>query len=142
MSPNKLHFLLIPHIGPGHTIPMIDMAKLLAKQPNVTVTIATTPLNATRYGATLTGPIESGLPVRFLELPFPTAEAGLPEGCSESVKNAIEKVMDDGIEGNERRKRAKELGKIANGAIKEGGSSHLNLTLLIQDIMHYTKTSS
>ncbi|KAF5773152.1 putative UDP-glucuronosyl/UDP-glucosyltransferase, UDP-glycosyltransferase family [Helianthus annuus] len=86
MSPNKLHFLLIPHIGPGHTIPMIDMAKLLAKQPNVTVTIATTPLNATRYGPTLTGPIESGLPVRFLQLPFPAAEAGLPEGCESTDK--------------------------------------------------------
>ncbi|GJZ75779.1 hypothetical protein Tco_0640244 [Tanacetum coccineum] len=69
---NKLHFLLIPHIGPGHTIPMIDMAKLLAKQQNVMVTIATTPLNATRY---------AGLTIQFLELPFPAVEAGLPEGC-------------------------------------------------------------
>nr|WJH18551.1 phenylpropanoid glycosyltransferase UGT20 [Artemisia annua] len=78
---NKLHFLLIPHIGPGHTIPMIDMAKLLAKQPNVMVTIATTPLNATRYGPTLVGPIKAGLAIRFLEMPFPAVEAGLPEGC-------------------------------------------------------------
>ncbi|KAI7751523.1 hypothetical protein M8C21_022435 [Ambrosia artemisiifolia] len=65
---------------------MIDMAKLLAKQPNVTVTIVTTPLNAIRYGATLTGLIETGLPVRFLELPFPAAEAGLPEGCESTDK--------------------------------------------------------
>ncbi|KAI3687856.1 hypothetical protein L1987_81559 [Smallanthus sonchifolius] len=65
---------------------MIDMAKLLAKQPNVIVTIATTPLNAIRYGATLAGPIKAGLPVRFLELPFPAAEAGLPEGCESSDK--------------------------------------------------------
>ncbi|KAK9079324.1 hypothetical protein SSX86_000995 [Deinandra increscens subsp. villosa] len=75
MAAKTLHFLLIPHIGPGHTIPMIDMAKLLAKQPNLTVTIATTPLNAARYAPTLPSPI------RFLHLPFPTAEAGLPEGC-------------------------------------------------------------
>ncbi|KAI3822553.1 hypothetical protein L1987_10144 [Smallanthus sonchifolius] len=86
MVTNKLHFLLIPHIGPGHTIPMIDMAKLLAKQPNVMVTIATTPLNAIRYGATLAGPVKTGLPVRFLELPFPAAEAGLPEGCESTDK--------------------------------------------------------
>lgn len=80
---NKLHFLLIPHIGPGHTIPMIDMAKLLSKQPNVMVTIATTPLNAARYAPTLARSIKL---VRFLELPFPTAEAGLPEGCESTDK--------------------------------------------------------
>lgn len=60
---------------------MIDMAKLLAKQPNVMVTIATTPLNATRYGPTLMGPIKAGLAIQFLEIPFPAVEAGLPEGC-------------------------------------------------------------
>ncbi|KAK1429445.1 hypothetical protein QVD17_11654 [Tagetes erecta] len=86
MATNKLHFLLIPHIGPGHTIPMIDMAKLFAKQPNVTVTIVTTPLNATRYGATIAGAIKSGLPIQFLQIPFPTAEAGLPEGCESTDK--------------------------------------------------------
>lgn len=81
MATETLHFLLVPHIGPGHTIPMIDMAKLLAKQPNVMVTIATTPLNAVRYGVT-----KAELPFRFLELPFPTAEAGLPEGCEMTDK--------------------------------------------------------
>ncbi|KAI3696722.1 hypothetical protein L6452_29228 [Arctium lappa] len=80
-SISQLHFLLIPLLAPGHTIPMIDMAKLLAQRRNVTVTIVMTPLNAIRYGPYLQEPIESGLPVRFLELPFPAAEAGLPEGC-------------------------------------------------------------
>ncbi|KAL4592105.1 hypothetical protein LXL04_005089 [Taraxacum kok-saghyz] len=86
MAANNLHFLLVPHIGPGHTIPMIDMAKLLAKQPNVTVTIATTPLNAVRYGVTPTGTTKSELPFRYLELPFPAVEAGLPEGCETTDK--------------------------------------------------------
>ncbi|KAI3738225.1 hypothetical protein L2E82_28248 [Cichorium intybus] len=80
-SINQLHFLLIPLLAPGHTIPIIDIAKLLAQQPNVTVTIVTTPLNAIRYSPTLQEHINAGLPVRFLELPFPAAEAGLPEGC-------------------------------------------------------------
>ncbi|XP_024984430.1 UDP-glycosyltransferase 73C6-like [Cynara cardunculus var. scolymus] len=80
-SISQLHFLLIPLLAPGHTIPMIDMAKLLAQRPNVVVTIVTTPLNAIRYGPNLQQHINSGLPVRFLELPFPAAEAGLPEGC-------------------------------------------------------------
>ncbi|KAI7747220.1 LOW QUALITY PROTEIN: hypothetical protein M8C21_008474, partial [Ambrosia artemisiifolia] len=80
-SINHLHFILIPFLAPGHTIPMIDMAKLLALRPNVTVTIVTTPLNAIRYGSTLQQHIKSGLPVQFLELPFPSTENGLPEGC-------------------------------------------------------------
>ncbi|KAD5803107.1 hypothetical protein E3N88_14467 [Mikania micrantha] len=83
-SINQLHFLLIPFLAPGHTIPMINMAKLLAQRPNVMVTIVTTPVNAIRYGPILQEHIKSGLPVRFLELPFPATENGLPEGC-ESV---------------------------------------------------------
>ncbi|KAF5823683.1 putative UDP-glucuronosyl/UDP-glucosyltransferase, UDP-glycosyltransferase family [Helianthus annuus] len=78
---NQLHILLIPYLAPGHTIPMIHMAKLFAQRPNVIVTIVTTPLNAIRYGSTLQQHIKSGLSVRFLELPFPATENGLPEGC-------------------------------------------------------------
>ncbi|KAF8395299.1 hypothetical protein HHK36_019242 [Tetracentron sinense] len=51
------------------------------------------------------------------------------------VKKAVDRLMDEGEEGEERRKRARELGEMANRAIEEGGSSHLNITLLIQDIM-------
>ncbi|KAL4592102.1 hypothetical protein LXL04_005086 [Taraxacum kok-saghyz] len=77
-STYELHFLLIPFLAPGHTIPMIDMAKLLAQQPDVTVTVVTTPVNAARYGAVLN---KIGPPVGFLQLPFPATEVGLPEGC-------------------------------------------------------------
>ncbi|MFS7977549.1 putative scopoletin glucosyltransferase [Helianthus anomalus] len=72
---------MIPLLAPGHTIPMIDMAKMLAQRPNVTVTIVTTPVNAFRYAPKLQIHINTGLPVRFLELPFPAIENGLPEGC-------------------------------------------------------------
>ncbi|KAJ9555456.1 hypothetical protein OSB04_010070 [Centaurea solstitialis] len=76
---NNLHFLLIPYLAPGHTIPIIHMAKLLAHQPQVTVTVVTTPVNALRYRPILDKP---GPSVQFLELPFPATEAtGLPEGC-------------------------------------------------------------
>ncbi|GKD53396.1 hypothetical protein Tco_1286783, partial [Tanacetum coccineum] len=68
----------VAHRAPGHTIPMIDMAKLLAQQQNVMVTIVTTPLNAIRYGPSLN---KTRLQVSFLELPFPGTEVGLPEGC-------------------------------------------------------------
>ena len=78
--PHNLHFVMIPLMSPGHIIPMMDMAKLLA-QLGVTVTIVTTPLNATRFSAVISRAIDSGLPIRILRLRFPSVEAGLPEGC-------------------------------------------------------------
>ncbi|XWS43516.1 hypothetical protein CRYUN_Cryun16bG0110500 [Craigia yunnanensis] len=53
---------------------------------------------------------------------------------NEDVKNAVEKLMDEGNEGIERRKRAKEFGDKAKKAVEVGGSSYLNITQLIQDI--------
>ncbi|RVX12051.1 UDP-glycosyltransferase 73D1 [Vitis vinifera] len=53
----------------------------------------------------------------------------------EVVEKAIEQLMEEGVEGQERRKRARELGEMAKRAMEEGGSSYLNMTLLIQDIM-------
>ncbi|KAL4592096.1 hypothetical protein LXL04_005079 [Taraxacum kok-saghyz] len=77
---NQLHFLVIPLASPGHYIPTIDIANLLA-QNGVKVTIVTTPVNALRFGSILDQPIKSGLPIHFLEFPFPSMEFGLPEGC-------------------------------------------------------------
>ncbi|KAI3522888.1 hypothetical protein L1887_00940 [Cichorium endivia] len=77
---NQLHFLVIPMASPGHYIPTIDIAKLLA-QHAVRVTFVTTPANALRFGSILDGAIKSGLPIEFLEFPFPSMEFGLPEGC-------------------------------------------------------------
>ncbi|XP_021743437.1 UDP-glycosyltransferase 73C3-like [Chenopodium quinoa] len=77
---NQLHFVMFPLMAPGHMIPMIDMAKLIAKH-GVAVTIVTTPVNATRFKSTINRAIESGLNIRLSQLEFPWQEAGLPEGC-------------------------------------------------------------
>ncbi|GLT87481.1 hypothetical protein SLE2022_055630 [Rubroshorea leprosula] len=77
------HFVLIPFMTPGHIIPMIDIARLLA-QRNVTVTIATTPKNVTRFDSIINRDTNSGLPIKFLQIEFPSFESGLPKGC-ESV---------------------------------------------------------
>ncbi|KAJ9559347.1 hypothetical protein OSB04_013961 [Centaurea solstitialis] len=53
---------------------------------------------------------------------------------NEQVSNAIRKVMDVGKEGNERRRKVKAVGMVAKKVVEEGGSSHRNLTRLIQDI--------
>ncbi|KAH7854245.1 hypothetical protein Vadar_011693 [Vaccinium darrowii] len=51
------------------------------------------------------------------------------------VKEGIDDLLDGGEEGEMRRERARKLGGMAKKATEEGGSSHLNLTLLIQDIL-------
>lgn len=60
----------------------------------------------------------------------------------EAIRDAIEKVMSgEGNIGEEMRRRVRELAATAKAAM-EGGSSHLNLKLLIEDIMHQAKTCS
>ncbi|XP_047335220.1 UDP-glycosyltransferase 73C4-like [Impatiens glandulifera] len=77
---SKPHFVLTPLMSPGHYIPMMDMAKLLAEQ-NTLVTIILTPLVAQRMKPITDRAISSGLPIQILLLSFPTLEAGLPDGC-------------------------------------------------------------
>ncbi|XP_048597056.1 UDP-glycosyltransferase 73C7-like [Brassica napus] len=53
----------------------------------------------------------------------------------ESVRKAVDELMGDSEEAQERRRRVKELSGLANKALlEEGGSSHSNITMLIQDI--------
>ncbi|KAJ4771619.1 Glycosyltransferase [Rhynchospora pubera] len=75
----KPHFVLVPLMAQGHTIPMIDLAHLLASH-GALVTFVTTPLNALRIESVIQHAKESQLPIKFLPLPFNYAEAGLPEG--------------------------------------------------------------
>ncbi|CAN4100639.1 unnamed protein product [Withania somnifera] len=76
----ELNFVVIPLLSTSHLIPLADMAKLLAQQ-GVTVTLGTTPLNASRFTAAIDCSIRSGLLIRVLELQLRGKEAGLPEGC-------------------------------------------------------------
>ncbi|KAL0347127.1 UNVERIFIED_CONTAM: UDP-glycosyltransferase 73C1 [Sesamum calycinum] len=77
---HQLHFILFPLMAPGHMIPMIDIAKLLA-QRGVVVSIITTPQNASRFGSTVARAVSAGLQIQLVEIRFPSVEAGLPEGC-------------------------------------------------------------
>ncbi|MED6152520.1 UDP-glycosyltransferase [Stylosanthes scabra] len=84
---NQPHFILFPLMAPGHIIPMMDIAKLLAHR-GVIVTIFTTPKNASRFTSVLSRAVSSGLLIRLIQIPFPSQEAGLPEG-SESIDMVI-----------------------------------------------------
>nr|UHB15565.1 UDP-glycosyltransferase [Paris polyphylla] len=74
------HFVLVPLMAQGHMIPMVDMAYLLADRGSL-VSFITTPVNAARIKSTIDRVKDSRLPIRFIELPFRSSEAGLPEGC-------------------------------------------------------------
>lgn len=77
---HKPHFVLVPLMAQGHMIPMVDMACLIADR-GATVSFVTTPVNAARIRPIIDRVKADGLPIQFVELKFPCAEAGLPEGC-------------------------------------------------------------
>ncbi|KAL1190750.1 UDP-glycosyltransferase 73C12 [Cardamine amara subsp. amara] len=58
----------------------------------------------------------------------------------EGVKKAVEELMGESDDAKERRRRAKELGQLAHKAV-EGGSSHSNITFLLQDIMQLAQST-
>ncbi|KAL5060086.1 hypothetical protein RYX36_031690 [Vicia faba] len=60
----------------------------------------------------------------------------------ECIKEAICSVMDEGDqESKERRERASEFGEMAKRAVGKGGSSYLNISLLIQDVIQLQSTT-
>ena len=55
----------------------------------------------------------------------------------EEIAKAVERLMENGEEAEGRRRRAKRFAEIAKRALEEGGSSYLNLTMLIQHALNY-----
>ncbi|BBH07732.1 UDP-glucosyl transferase 73D1 [Prunus dulcis] len=74
------HFVFIPLMAQGHMIPMVDMARLIAER-GVMVSLVTTPYNASRFEATISRAVKSGLQIALVEIPFPCQEVGLPIEC-------------------------------------------------------------
>ncbi|KAJ0258923.1 UDP-glycosyltransferase 73C3 [Hirschfeldia incana] len=60
----------------------------------------------------------------------------------EGVKKAVEELMGESDDAKERRRRAKELGVLAHKAVEEGGSSHSNITFLLEDIMQLAQSNN
>ncbi|KAL6652359.1 hypothetical protein ACP70R_011284 [Stipagrostis hirtigluma subsp. patula] len=76
----------------------------------------------------VTKPTENILSARKTDGGEAEAEA---EVGMEQVKRALERLMDKGTEGEERRKKAQELKGKAVSALEKGGSSYMNLDKLI-----------
>ncbi|KAK1307450.1 UDP-glycosyltransferase 73C5 [Acorus calamus] len=60
----------------------------------------------------------------------------------EEIGVALERVMGGGEEGEERRRKVREVGEMAKRAMEVGGSSYVNMTRLIEDVKGYVKEES
>ncbi|KAF0920415.1 hypothetical protein E2562_034863 [Oryza meyeriana var. granulata] len=121
------HFVLVPMMAQGHAIPMTDMARLLAEH-GAQVSLVTTPVNATRMAGFVAGVEEAGLPVQLVELPFPAAEFGLPDGCENVDMLQSKDLMRNFLE--------------ACGALREPLAARLRrqrppASCIISDMMHW-----
>ncbi|XP_020174367.1 UDP-glycosyltransferase 73C6 [Aegilops tauschii subsp. strangulata] len=77
----KPHFVLVPWIGSiSHIVPMTDIGCLLASH-GASVAIITTPANASLVQSRVDRVTLDGAVLAVTTIPFPAAEAGLPEGC-------------------------------------------------------------
>ncbi|XWS54765.1 hypothetical protein CRYUN_Cryun10bG0117200 [Craigia yunnanensis] len=76
----QLHIIFFPVFAHGHLIPTVDMARLFARH-GVKVTIATTPINAHLFAKKIQRDRKLCFEISTYIIKFPSAEAGLPEGC-------------------------------------------------------------
>ncbi|KAH0977511.1 hypothetical protein GBA52_027230 [Prunus armeniaca] len=79
-SHQQLHIFFFPYMAHGHSIPLIDMAKLFASR-GVKSTLITTPLNAPLFSKAIQSSKKLGFEIELLVIKFPSVEAGLPQGC-------------------------------------------------------------
>lgn len=81
-QPNQLHMVFFPYTLRSHMISTVDLARLFAKH-GVKATIVTTALCAPRFSEAIERDRELGLQISIRIIKFPSAEAGLPEGCED-----------------------------------------------------------
>ncbi|KAK9271249.1 hypothetical protein L1049_026839 [Liquidambar formosana] len=58
----------------------------------------------------------------------------------DKIRKAVNVVMNEGHEGEEMRKKTRQLGELANKAVEEGGSSYNDLKALIEEIRSYGRS--
>lgn len=76
----KPHFVVIPWPVTSHMIPMVDVGCLLAAH-GAPVTIITTPSSSQLVQSRVDRAGQGSAGITVTALPFPGAEAGLPDGC-------------------------------------------------------------
>ncbi|KAF8403868.1 hypothetical protein HHK36_011974 [Tetracentron sinense] len=74
MAERKENVVMFPFMAQGHLIPFLALAVQIEQRRGYTVTIVNTPLNITKLRSSL----PPNTTIRFLELPFCSADHGLP----------------------------------------------------------------
>lgn len=77
-SHDQLHVFFFPFMSPGHQIPMIEIASILASH-GVKSTVISTPQNVSRFEATINR--DDQQLINLLLFDFPSAAANLPLNC-------------------------------------------------------------
>ncbi|CAN6240202.1 unnamed protein product [Urochloa humidicola] len=81
LSSKKPHFVVIPWPATSHMIPIVDIACLLGAH-GAPVTVVTTPGSAQLVqGRVDRAGEQASAGITITAIPFPAAEAGLPDGC-------------------------------------------------------------
>lgn len=89
--PPPPHFVIVPLVAQGHTIPMVNLARLLAER-GARASLVTTPLNGARLRGVAEQAVRTKLSLEIVELPLPTdTDDGLPPG----IEN-VDQVTDNG----------------------------------------------
>ncbi|KAF8034714.1 hypothetical protein BT93_C0890 [Corymbia citriodora subsp. variegata] len=75
---HQLHIFFFPFMAPGHTIPMIDLAKLFATR-GCKSTLITTPHDEPTFLKSIAKTKDSGFNINAVTMTMPLMEVGLPE---------------------------------------------------------------
>ncbi|XP_027368549.1 UDP-glycosyltransferase 92A1-like [Abrus precatorius] len=79
------HIIMVPFLARGHLIPFLALARKIQQRTNVTITIATTPLNV-QY---LQSSISSTTNLHLAELPFNPTQHGLSANVENTEKASL-----------------------------------------------------
>ncbi|RAL38835.1 hypothetical protein DM860_015196 [Cuscuta australis] len=89
----QFHVFFFPMMAQGHIIPTLDMAKLFVYRGGAKATVITTLLNLPSLTKSIQETNHLGMDISVRAIPFPAAEAGLPEGCERIDQVASEDLI-------------------------------------------------
>ncbi|XP_019185731.1 PREDICTED: UDP-glycosyltransferase 90A1 [Ipomoea nil] len=82
-SHHNPHVVLFPFMSKGHTIPLLQLARLLLLRRGVALTIFTTPANRPFFSKSLSDVVDA---ISLIDLPFPENIPGVPPGIESTDK--------------------------------------------------------
>jgi len=88
---HQVHIFFFPFMASGHSIPMIEMAKLFAIRGCKSTLIAT-PHDKPTFLKSITQTKDAGFDIDVVTVTLPLKEVGLPEDCDNMNKITTEEI--------------------------------------------------